>query len=263
MKKQLDAPILSNARLQGDYFQIDLQADEMTPLVEPGQFVHVRMPAFGHRILRRPFSIYNADPATGVLSVIYKIVGEGTAHLATLKPGTVLNLLGPLGKGYTPAPVGVTPIIVAGGYGCAATYMLARDSAEPAITLIGGRNVGDLLLVKEFEALGADVRVSTDDGSAGHHGLVTDLLSQALDERVGPVAVSACGPNPMLAAVSRIVLDRELDAEISLDHAMCCGVGACFACVVKVKADNPDGWEYARTCRDGPVFLASQAVWDD
>ena len=262
MKKQIDAPILSNARLQGDYFQIDLQARAMVPFVQAGQFVHVQMPEFHHRVLRRPFSIYNADPATGVLSVIYKIVGEGTAHLATLKQRTALNLLGPLGRGYTPAGPGVRPVIVAGGYGCAATYMVARDSADPAIVLIGGRTAGDLLLVKEFEALGAEVRVSTDDGSAGHHGLVTDLLSDVLNDSRGAVAVSACGPNPMLAAVSRIVLERGLDAEISLDHAMCCGVGACFACVVKIKADNPDGWEYARTCRDGPVFLASQAVWE-
>lgn len=261
MKHQINATIVGNRRIQGEYYQVDVQASAIVGDVCPGQFVHVQMPEFQHRVLRRPFSVYDADAETGRLSVIYKVVGEGTAHLASLPRGVVLNLLGPLGHGYTIPPAGVRPVIVAGGYGCAATYMLAKRSAEPATVLIGGRSAGDLLLAGEFRVLGATVRVSTNDGSAGHRGMVTDLLAAELDKGGAAVAVAACGPNAMLEAVSGMVLARGLDAEISLDHAMCCGVGACFACVVKIKADNPDGWEYARTCREGPVFLASQAVW--
>ncbi len=258
---QEDAPIQRNHRLQGDYFQVDLHAPGIAAATQPGQFVHVQLPGFEHRVLRRPFSIYDVDAKTGRLSVIYKTVGEGTAHLASLPTGTVMNLLGPLGVGFSAPPAGTQPIVVAGGYGCAATYLFAKRSPVPPLVLIGGRSAGDILLQREFAALGCEVRISTNDGSQGHAGFVTALLEQALDRVSSPFVVS-CGPNPMLYAVARILAERGLDGEVSLDHAMCCGVGACFACVVKLKAANPDGWEYVRTCLNGPVFKASTVHWE-
>jgi len=113
------------------------------------------------------------EPSTGRLSVIYKIVGEGTAHLATLPAGTVLNLLGALGVGFSTPPAGTQPIVVAGGYGCAATYLFARRSPVPPLVLIGGRSAGDILLQREFADLGCEVRISTNDGTQGHAGFVT------------------------------------------------------------------------------------------
>ena len=263
MQYQEDAVIIANRRLKGDYFQVDLRSPQISSEVEPGQFVHVKLPEFEHRVLRRPFSVFTADPQTDLLSIIYKVVGEGTTHLASLPAGQVLNLLGPLGVGFSLPQGDVQPIIVAGGYGCAATYLLAKRNPMPFLCLIGGRSAQDLLLVDEFRTLGCTVEVSTDDGSAGHHGLVTDLLDKALENAGERAAVYACGPNPMLKAVGKTALARNLDAEISLDHAMCCGIGACFACVVKMKADNPDGWEYVRTCMKGPVFKASDVYWED
>ena len=262
MKYQEDGIILRNRRLKGDYFRVDLQTERIAAAVQPGQFVHVQLPALPHRLLRRPFSVCDVEPDSGRLSIVYKTVGEGTAHLATLRPGEVVNLLGPLGQGFTLPPATATPIIVAGGYGCAATYLLARRSPVPCLCLIGGRSKPDLLLLREFRALGCTVKVSTDDGSQGHKGLVTDLLEAALDRGPESPVVYACGPNPMLRAVGWIMVTRGLDAEVSMDHVMCCGVGACFACVVKMKADTPDGWEYVRTCKHGPVFKASQVYWE-
>ena len=259
---QEKAPILRNQRLQGSYYRVDLRAEQIAATVAPGQFVHVQLPAFEHHVLRRPFSVFNAEPATGTLSLIYKTVGEGTAHLSGLGAGVGLDLLGPLGHGYSVPPPGQTAVVVAGGYGCAATYLLVRRSPGPCIVLLGGRTAEDLLLVDEFTALGADVRLATDDGSRSHRGVVTDLLEAALEQTANPFVV-ACGPNPMLKAVCRLVDRRGLDAEVSLDHAMCCGVGACFACVVKLTADNADGWEYVRTCKSGPVFPARLVRWDE
>ncbi len=263
MRQQEDASIIANNRLAGDYFRVDLAAPRIAPLVCPGQFVHLRLPDFEHCILRRPFSVCDTDAAAGTLSIVYKVVGAGTQRLSLLGTDAVCNLLGPLGVGFTVPGPGVQPVIVAGGYGCAATYLLARQSPTPSRCLLGGRSAGDILLTEEFEALGCDVRVSTDDGSVGHKGLVTELLADALDAAGAQPAVYACGPNPMLRAVSRVALERGLDAEVSLDHVMCCGVGACFACVVKLLADTPDGWEYVRTCQRGPVFKASQVYWED
>jgi len=262
MKRQENASVCTNRRVQGDYYQIDFAAPGMAGTIAPGQFVHVRVPFLAHRVLRRPFSVYNADASSGLVSVIYKVVGEGTAQLAQVEGGVTASLLGPLGRGFTVPGGGVTPIIVAGGYGCAATYLLVRESPVPCVVLIGGKTAGDLLLVDEFRALGATVNVATEDGSAGRRGLVTGLLEAAIEAAPRRPAVYACGPNAMLQAVSRQALQRGTDAEISLDHAMCCGVGACLACVVKVKADEPPGWKYVRTCTEGPVFKASQAVWE-
>jgi dihydroorotate dehydrogenase electron transfer subunit len=261
MKRQETALIEANRRLQNDYFQVDFRTVSIAGDASPGQFVHVQLPAFEHHVLRRPFSIYNTDPETGRLSIIYKVVGEGTAHMSMLEAGVTADILGPLGRGYSLPEPGTSPIIVAGGYGCAATFMLAKLSPVPCTVLLGGRTQEDLLLVEEYRALGASVAVSTEDGSAGRQGLVTTLLEEVLAEKRPRPRVYACGPNAMLEAVSRIVLAHGLDAEVSLDHVMCCGVGACFACVVKLKADNPDGWEYVRTCLDGPVFQASRIYW--
>lgn len=262
MKMQEDAAIVGNRVLQGDYYQVDLACPGIAAQVQPGQFVHIKLPLFEHRVLRRPFSVYDVDVETGRLSIIYKIVGEGTAHLATLAPGTTADVMGPLGVGFSEPAADRTPILVAGGYGCAATYLLAKRSPAPCRVLIGGRSRGDILLADAFAALGSEVRIATEDGSQGHHGLVTDLLSEALSADPPAPVICACGPNPMLKAVAEIALARGLDAEISLDHAMCCGVGACFACVVKMKADGPDGWKYVRTCLEGPVFKASRTCWD-
>ena len=264
MKHQVESQIIANRRIHGDYFQVDFNAPEIARAAQPGQFVHVRIPLLEHRVLLRPFIIYNVEPAAGTVSVIYKVVGEGTECLSQTPADTVASLLGPLGCGFTvPATADVQPVIVAGGYGCAATYLLARRSPRKPVCLFGARTEADLLLVKEFEALGCEVRIATNDGSRGHRGFVTALLEPFLKAaQPRPVAVAACGPNPMLKAVAKDLLLHGLDGEISLDHAMCCGVGACFACVIKRKSDNPDGWEYARTCIDGPVFPASQTVWD-
>jgi dihydroorotate dehydrogenase electron transfer subunit len=261
-KKQQQAPIRANAPLQGDYYQVTVHAPCIVPDVQPGQFVHVLLPDMGHRLLRRPFSVCDVDLQTGDLTIVYKTVGEGTRHLATLKPGIVLDLIGPLGVGYSTPGKNRQPIIVAGGYGCAATYLLAKRSPVPPLVLLGGRSAGDVLLVDRFRDLNCDVRIATDDGSEGHRGFVTDLLEQALADAESPF-IAACGPNAMLRTVSRIVEEHGLNAEVSLDHIMCCGVGACFACVVKMKADTPDGWEYIRTCINGPVFQADRIYWED
>lgn len=262
MKTQETATILRNQVMGGAYYRMDLRAPQIATGVQPGQFVHLRVPGFAHRVLRRPFSVCDVDLEAGVLTLVYKLVGEGTTHMSGLDPGVLASLMGPLGVGYTLPERGRTPVIVAGGYGCAATYLLVKRSPVPCICLLGGRTRDDLLLLSEFSELGADVRLATDDGSAGHCGFVTELLEEALGVLGPDAAVYACGPNAMLRRTSEIVSERGLDAEISLDHAMCCGVGACFACVVKIKGDAVGAWDYVRTCTEGPVFKASRTVWD-
>ena len=261
-KCQEEAPIGSNRLLQGDYYQVTVHAPDIVPRVQPGQFVHVLVPGMGHRLLRRPFSVYDVNLSTGELSIIYKVVGRGTQHLATLPKGAVLDLLGPLGVGYSDPPPSIPRVIIAGGYGCAATFLLAKRSAVPPLVLLGGRTDGDVLLVDRFRERGCEVRIATDDGSVGHAGFVTDLLEQALEQLDSPF-VAACGPQAMLHTVARIAAKHCIDAEVSLDHVMCCGVGACFACVVKMNDAGNTGWKYVRTCIHGPVFKAGSIYWED
>ncbi len=265
MNYQEKCAILDNRRIQGGYYRIDLQTGRIAAAVQPGQFAHLQVPALEHRLLRRPFSICNVEPETGLLTIVYKVVGEGTEQLARTPAGASADIIGPLGKGFTMPAAGARAIIVAGGYGCAATYLLARRAKPAPLCLLGARTAADVLLLDEFRALGCEVRIATDDGSLGHRGFVTGLLEDALRENpTTPPRIYACGPGPMLRAVGRVVAaaGAEKTTELSLDHAMCCGVGACFACVIKLKADNADGWEFVRTCRNGPVFPAEQVWWD-
>jgi dihydroorotate dehydrogenase electron transfer subunit len=254
-KSQVKATLLKNARIKADYFCAELEMASIPQNALPGQFVHVQIPDLSHRVLRRPFSIFNVEQ--NKLSLLYKVVGEGTRQLSTIAPGKELDIVGPLGRPFSPLPG--KSIIVAGGYGCAATYLLAKNAPIKPLVLIGGRTSEDILLKEEYEALGCEVRISTDDGSMGLKGRVTQLLQQAID---GQSWLAACGPIPMLKALAELMPSLNLKGELSLDKAMCCGVGACFACVTKVKdATSPDGWRYARVCAEGPVFNAEELIF--
>jgi dihydroorotate dehydrogenase electron transfer subunit len=151
-------------------------------------------------------------------------------------------------------------LLVAGGYGMAAMYLLAQRSPQKGIVFVGGRRRVDILCEKEFTALGWDVRVTTDDGSHGEKGLVTQPLQNELRRSTAGRKLFACGPTPMLKAVGQIAELFNVPAELSMDEHMCCGVGVCLTCVIPVKSG--DGWEYQRTCTEGPVFDSRQVVWE-
>ncbi|MCP3965734.1 MAG: dihydroorotate dehydrogenase electron transfer subunit [Lentisphaerae bacterium] len=250
--------IVTNSILKDEYYQVQFYVPEICRETRPGQFVHVKIANLRDRILRRPFSISDVSE-DGLLTVVYKVVGEGTKVLAELKPGEVCDLMGPLGNPFSVPAEDEFPVIVAGGYGSAATYLLAERAPTKGVLLLGARSQNDLILTDKFAAAGFDVRTSTNDGSEGYKGFVTELIPQVLEENQGKkIRFYGCGPTPMLLALAKILQDKGYnDGELSLDHLMCCGVGACFACVVKIKDDNPDGWRYARTCKEGPVFKAS------
>lgn len=198
------------------------------------------------------------------MAILYKSVGKGTRTLQYLKPGETLDIVGPLGHGFPAPQAGRYPVIVAGGYGMAALYLTARRSAAKGLAFFGGRKAADILCVAEFEQLGWEVRVTTEDGTLGRKGLVT----AALDEWIAAEAGSrepeffACGPNGMLKAVADRAVAAGRTAWISMDTNMGCGVGACLTCVVKV-ADGSGGWKWSRSCREGPVFEARELVWDE
>ena len=255
--------IKQNEPLKSGYRRIVFDAPDIAKAARGGQFVHVQITPMKDRILRRPFSISNADPATGELTVVYKVVGHGTAELAQMREGETCRILGPLGNAYTAPDAETFPILAAGGYGTAALYLTAKNAPQKGILLLGARTKDDLILVEDFEKLGFEVRIATNDGSVGHKGFVTELLAGALERRdKAKCMVYGCGPTPMLLALGKLTQENQVPAELSLDQHMCCGVGACFACVVKIKdSTSPDGWRYSRSCKEGPVYNATEVYY--
>ena len=259
--KQEKATVLEHRNFQGDYRILRLASPAVGPLVRPGQFIHLQIPRMGDRILRRPFSIYKADP-DGV-SILYKPVGRGTDAMTALKEGDQIDLIGPLGNGYPEMTQGRIPVLVAGGYGNAALYLKARELPVKGVAFFGGRAAQDILCVEEFKELGWDVRPTTDDGSLGIRGLVTEAFDPWMKEHttIADLELFVCGPNPMLKAMGDRAMEHGFTAWLSLDQNMACGVGACLTCVFKRK--TADGWEWARCCKDGPVFESREIIWEE
>ena len=251
--------IVSNERSTELYFRLVVCAPQIASLVRPGQFAHVRVLPMKDALLRRPFSIFQVEGNS--FSILYKAVGKGTEVLSRMLPGEELSAIGPLGHGFTVPPRGgESPLLIAGGYGMAALYLLAQRSPQKGIVFVGGRRRIDILCEDEFRALGWDVRVATEDGSRGEKGLVTQPLLDELRRGTAGRKLFACGPTPMLKAVGKIADEFKVPAELSMDEHMCCGVGVCLTCVIPVKTSV--GWEYQRTCTEGPVFDSRQVAWE-
>jgi len=255
--------IVSNARDTDSYFLLVLRAPKIVPLIQPGEFAHVRVLPLKEALLRRPFSIFQVEGDT--FSILYKTIGQGSQTLSRMQPGEELSVIAPLGHGFTvPKAGGETPLLVAGGYGMAAMHLLAQRSPQKGIVFVGGRKRVDILCEKEFRALGWDVRPTTEDGSYGEKGLVTKPLIQQLHtphSTLHTPKLYACGPTGMLRAVAKIAADFHVPAELSMDEHMCCGVGVCLTCVIPVKTES--GWEFQRTCTEGPVFDARDVIWEE
>jgi len=252
-----DAKVLGHERLKGAYYMLRLHCPGIAVEAEPGQFAHLRVPALEPTALRRPFSICDADPATGTLDILYKQVGRGTRAMESLKVGDSANLMGPLGNSFPTPGKNEIPVFVAGGFGVAPLLFLAKKrkavSENPPCLFVGGKSADDILLADEFAKSGVEVVVCTEDASAGEKGYVTVALDKWLDGNGGrgrpPPTMYCCGPDPLLKAVDERARARGLTAWLSLDRRMGCAVGACLGCVVKMR----DGGTL-RVCKDGPVF---------
>ena len=260
-----EAKIVSHEAAGPGYRFLVVAAPKLAAELVPGQFVHVKVPALEASALRRPFSVFDADPAAGTVTVMYKIVGRGTEALAKATVGEAVQVLGPLGHGF-PLTCNGTPLLVGGGYGVAPLHFLAKRLVAAGMKPIlfeGGRTKDDLLALDRFAAIGVDVRTATNDGSAGAKGFVTEPLDDVLIElrqQGAKFELFTCGPDGLLKAVSQRAIGTDSPGWISMDRHMVCGVGACFACIQKIRM--PDGTVFnARCCVNGPVFRAVDIVW--
>ena len=244
MKHITDFTIVRREQLGSHYFTLTLRHPGNLPPIEAGQFVEVEVKGCREVLLRRPISIHDVDPSANTITLLIQIVGKGTRQLSTLKVGDTLNLVYPLGHGFSVQ--GTSPLLVGGGAGIAPLLYLAKcykDKDVAPTILLGGRTK-ELIPVREaFESYGK-VLYATEDGSLGEKGLVTQhsLFSADYDR------ICTCGPTPMMKAVGRYAVEKGIPCEVSLENMMACGIGACLCCVT----DTVDG--HKCVCKEGPVF---------
>ncbi len=258
--REYEAGITRTERTGPVTFIFGLYCPEVAAEAVPGQFLQVRTSTGTDPFLRRTFSIADADERSGEVTLLIDEVGRGTSLLCSSKRGGVLSIIGPLGSGFDTAPAKEkTVLMVSGGTGAAPLLFLARFLRrrlnEAAIVfLAGARSASHLEAVRRLSPENLDIAFSTDDGSLGHHGLVTEAM-QAEIERTKPAVIYSCGPLPMLREVSRIASFERVACQVSLEERMACGIGACLGCAVKLR----DG-SMVRSCVEGPVFDASEVV---
>ncbi|KAF1085572.1 Dihydroorotate dehydrogenase B (NAD(+)), electron transfer subunit [Sporotomaculum syntrophicum] len=246
----------------------ELLAPSLAQAAVPGQFIHIRCGEDSDPLLRRPISIHAVCRQSGLVKIMFQVVGKGTAWLAGRRDGW-LDIMGPLGRGFTmltaekTGTAAVPRLVVGGGIGAAPLYFLLQELAgtgyaEHVKVLLGARNAEQLLIHNAVKLLGFSVSVATDDGSAGYQGPVTDLLAEELQCKPG--YVYACGPAPMLKTLCGMLHNAGVPGEVSVEERMACGVGACLSCVCRVK--DAGGLEtFRHACVDGPVFAAGEVVW--
>lgn len=234
--------VTGNDEIAKATYLLTLQGDA-SDITTPGQFVNVQLPGF---YLRRPFSV--ADWADDELQLIYKVLGQGTAEMTRIEPGTQLPVLSGLGNGFSTEP-STYPLIVGGGVGVVPLFALARELVSKGQTpqvVLGFNSAEEVFFAEAMTGLGLNVTITTADGSAGVRGFVTDALPEQFDY------VYACGPTPMLTALNNVA---QVNGQFSLEERMGCGFGACMGCVVK----TTDG--VLRVCKEGPVFEREELEW--
>jgi dihydroorotate dehydrogenase electron transfer subunit len=253
------AVVVRNEEVARDTFLMELEAPSIASAAKPGQFVMLRVSERPDPLLRRPFSICSIRDEETLL-LLYRVVGKGTRILAETGTGRQLSLMGPLGRGFRVPGKGRSCLLVAGGMGLAPLVFLADVAREGRCTLLTGYGTAsEIISLEQIGSEGVEVSISTEDGSAGHKGFVTELLEDGLAGTDGPM-VCACGPLPMLRKVAALCLEKGVDCQVSLESAMACGLGACQGCAVKTAPR--EGRAYLHVCGDGPVFEASAIDWE-
>jgi len=288
---QMNSSVVSNKQLTRDCWRITLEAPQIASEIKPGQFINVKIGKTFDPLFRRPFSVFRRVMKDGGyygIEVVYKVVGRGTSLMTELAPGDELDVIGPLGHGFEWGRDKKVHVLLGGGVGLPALFMLGEEISQAVSEsglelniLLGAETKKAIVLEKEFKTLKGKVLVSTDDGTYGYHGYVTEMLKDAIDRGgISPdCAIYACGPEPMLKALQPICQQYGIPAQVSMERHMGCGIGVCLSCVCKVDRDSvlkyrdlksshiqfsPEAeFGYALVCKDGPVFRIDEVIFDE
>ncbi|VBB06277.1 Hypothetical protein LUCI_1496 [Lucifera butyrica] len=246
-------PITKNRLIKNGVYELSFHMPHWAYDARPGQFVHIRIADSCQPLLRRPFSIAGTDAATGEVSVIYRVVGQGTSYLTQLKAGDFIDCLGPLGRPFDLECE--RPLLVGGGMGLAPLLFLARVLCpRPAEILMGGRTKEELFWTDRFATVCENIHITTDDGSLGQRGVTADVLPALLAAKQFD-RIYTCGPHAMMQKVAQSARQLAISCQVSLEEPMACGLGACLSCT----CEGQDG-KRRKVCTDGPVFWSWEVV---
>lgn len=272
-------PVIENVRIAESTYRLRFHCPDIAQRALPGQFLMLKLAGFDDPLIGRPLALYDVSEGDGgeksAVDVVYIVKGKLTSRLQHVEDGQEIVVWGPLGNGFLPSAIPHL-IMVAGGIGQTPFVALAKEylgkqtfgspprefTPSQRVTLCyGARRASFLAGVEDFEQLGVEVRIATDDGSAGKHGLVTDLVEEVIQESTLPHRIVCCGPEPMMEAVAKLAMRHQSACQVSLETPMACGIGICFTCVAMVRDQDGGEPDYKRTCVEGPVFEASSIVW--
>ena len=257
MKQCKDLKIVAVERPNDGYVLLKLTDNEPLPAIRAGQFVEIKVENSPQTFLRRPISVNFVDEAHNELWLLIQVVGEGTRHLASLQVGDTLNVLFPLGNGFSQGVAGERVLLVGGGVGIAPLLEYAKQLRQVGATpylLLGGRSANNLLQLDLFRQYG-EVFVTTEDASMGEKGFVTNHSFLESYKSQPFQRISCCGPKPMMMAVAKWAKEHQVSCEVSLENLMACGLGACLCCVEKTVKGN------VCVCKEGPVFDINELTW--
>jgi dihydroorotate dehydrogenase electron transfer subunit len=263
------AVVRGNAEIVPEHFEMTLEMRDAFRRPEAGQFVMIRI-ADGDVFLPRPFSVCGWEDAVSQrLKILYRVVGKGTARLSRLEPGRSVDVTGPFGRGFSVPDRGGDVVLLGGGIGMAPLLSLLDRCRETGaarsgrlVVYAGARTAAVLIGIARAGECGALVRISTDDGSEGFHGPVTERFAQERgewDEK--KASLYACGPRPMLRRLQDLLKGSPMPCEASLEERMACGLGACLGCAVAVRDDAGNRF-FRRVCKEGPVFPLQDILWE-
>lgn len=256
MKKyMLDMKVTENSRLHKNYCLLKLTSDETLPEMIPGQFVEVLVDNSSTTFLRRPISVNYVDKVTNEMWLLIQLVGDGTRRMAEYRRGDIVNIILPLGNGFTiPAGKSQKLLLIGGGVGTAPMLYLGailKEAGLKPVFLLGARSKDDVLQLEEFQQIGT-VYITTEDGSLGEKGYVTN---HSILKNIHFDQIYTCGPKPMMVAVARYADGESISCEVSLENTMACGIGACLCCVEKTVEGH------ICVCTEGPVFNINKLTW--
>ena len=264
---QVQGEVLSMRRV-GAYNAMTIVAPGIAERTKPGHFVALQVGgAESSMLLRRAFAIYDVKERGvygGTVEFVFAVHGKGTAWLASRRPQDKLDVVGPLGRPFRLPQGRVNATLVGGGYGSAPLLPLARalrDRGCRVDFVLGAASMDRLFGQLDAKRMSSSIAVTTDDGSLGEQGRVSDVLPQVLD-RTGCDVVYACGPMAMLRAVSDLAAERGIPAQVAVEESMACGIGVCMTCVLPVIGDDGVS-RMVRSCVEGPVFLGDRVRWND
>jgi dihydroorotate dehydrogenase electron transfer subunit len=255
MKKVEDFIVLNHKWLNYKTFIIELEATEKLPVIKPGNFAEIAVANSPKVFLRRPFSFYDVNTTNNSVSFFVKVIGEGTRLIGEAKKGDTFDIMYPLGNGFS-IPQSGSVLVVAGGSGIAPFILYGKELQKQGLKvtfLFGARNADEIVLVDQFSSFG-EVLVTTEDGSLGEQGLVTQH-SLFGKENLPFDFIATCGPEPMMKAIAKIAMDKGIACEASLENTMACGFGACLCCITRTTRGN------LCVCTDGPVFNVNELKW--